>query len=560
MTPAQKEAYEKMNPEERFIFERMSSRKWRLSNLYWVEDENGKKVKFRPNWAQQLFFACMWYLNVVLKVRQIGISTWVGILQLDRSIHEPNTTCGIVDKSIDDAKKKLLKIKFAYDHLDDPDDPNTAELGALIKQAVAIKTSNKTELEFTNGSKIWAGASLRGGTVNFLHITELGPIAFKEPKRAAEIASGSFNTVHQGNIIVIESTHEGGRYGLFYEMVRAAQKTEGTVRSMLEWRLHFFPWWREPKYALPLVRELVINAEQARYFKKIEVMFTAKLTLEQKNWWITKSQTAQIDMARQFPGDVEEALQALTPGSIYGTQIAKLYAEGRIKDFKLEGYAPLFTAWDIGVSDFCCIWLLQMAGLDILCHGFVTYHGERPAFYAGKMIEWEREFERPIARHFVPHDAGHKLTMAGDKSWTDLLKEAGLKNVTVVPRTPDLWVGINHLRSILPRYYFHATRCEKEVTMPGTHTILPSGLSALSGYHTSVEAVGGRLVEAPVHDASSHGSDAMRTFAEAHARGMIAGLGPAADQKARGTIKVNMGLRQPSVIHGSATNKVRVNR
>lgn len=555
LSPEKRKAFEALNPEEREVFWKLNSRVWRLSNLYWVTNKFGKKIKFRPNWAQKEFYNLFWFLNVVLKVRQIGISTWIGLLELDLCLHKKDYTCGLVDKTLDDGKKKLERIQYAYDHLDDPDDPTTAPLGALIKQAVGIKTSNKTEITFTNNSKIWVGSTLRGGTVNFLHVTELGPIAHNDPKRAAEIAKGAFNTVAAGNIIVTESTHEGGRYGLNYEMIRAAQATEGQKRTPLDWKLHFYPWPKEPTYTLALARPLILTRAQRHYFATLERQIPGlKLTEEQKNWWVTMSRRPGSDMAREYPGTIEEALQALTPGAIYGEVIGELRVAGRIRDFEPDQSTPLFTAWDIGVSDFCCIWLLQIIGYDILAVDYLTFSGERPAYYASKMVEWERQYRRPIVKHYLPHDAANVIKLAGDtpggKSWLDMLREAGLFNVVKVPRTPDTWVGINYLRGILPRFFIHATNCSREVIKPDK-TILPSGLACLEGYHKKVELIGGKQSELPVHDAASHGADALRTFAEAHAQRMIDKIiatqgGVPKKQKATQAIT---GLRTPIVVN-----------
>lgn len=538
-----------MTDEEKVLYKRLKSRVWRLNNLYWVQDEMGVKRKFRMRWSQREMLANLWYLNVILKVRQIGISTFTELLILDRNLFFPDQTCGIVDWSLEDAKKKLAKIKFAYEHLDDPDDPATASLGALVKQACRLVVDNKQELEFSNGSKVWAGTSLRGSTVNLLHVSELGTIAYRTPKRALEIAAGSFNTVHAGSMIIVESTHEGGRYGLNYELVRVAQKTNRVPRgemTELDWRFHFFPWWREPNYVLPLLVKISITKEQAEYFKTVEEQNGIKLTPEQKHWYVKKAATPKVDMARQYPASSEEALQAVTPGAIYGKEILSLRRAGRVRDFQIDGHAPLFTSWDIGISDFCCIWLLQMVGREILVIDYITFHGEKPSFYGAKCIEWERHYERPIANHYLPHDAAHKLKIVSGKSWLDMLAEAGLRAMKIVPRTPDYWVGIQHLRSLFPRFIFHATNCEKDQEMPDGQ-LLPSGLGALSGYHTVVESVGGVTKEEPVHDAASHGSDAMRTFAEAHARGMLDGVSAVAKENRMGRLKVQMGLRQPNV-------------
>jgi hypothetical protein len=532
-----------LNREEAKLAEVLKSRVWRLSNLYWCEDKNGKKVKFRLNVHQRKLLRDLWWLNFVLKVRQIGVSTFAGILQLDRALFTKNQTCGIIDRTAEDAKKKLAKIKFAYDHLDDPQDPVTAGLGRLIKEAVQLKTENKQELEFTNGSKIWSGTSLRGGTVNFLHVSELGYIASKTPEKAKEIAAGSFNTVHPGNVILVETTHEGGRYGLSYELTRVAQKAGATPETIMDWKFHFFGWPEEPSYALPLVGPLRLTKELSEYFGAVEKVY-GPLTDEQKHWYIKKSATPKVDMARQYPATAEEALQAIAPGAIYGKQITNLRMAGRIREFQMNGAAPLFTAWDIGMSDYTAIWLLQPVGLDFLALDFLTGHGELPAYYAARLIEWERFYSRPISRHYMPHDSAHKLKLVGNRTWRDMLAEAGLVGMVTVPVTPDVWVGIGHLRSLLPRFYFHSVRCEKDVELP-TGRILPSGLGALSGYHTTIEAVGGKINEVPVHDEASHGADGLRTFAEAHQRGMLDVLfGPQASSGARrGPPKAITGVR-----------------
>lgn len=74
--------------------------------------------------------------------------------------------------------------------------------------------------------------------------------------------------VQTGNIIIAESTHEGGRYGLNYELIRAAQAT-GSNPTAMDWRFHFFPWWREPQYTLPLDgRELAVPANASRLLRQ----------------------------------------------------------------------------------------------------------------------------------------------------------------------------------------------------------------------------------------------------------------------------------------------------
>lgn len=46
--------------------------RWRLSNLYWITDKEGREVKFEPNEAQLQFLSETTALNIILKARQLG--------------------------------------------------------------------------------------------------------------------------------------------------------------------------------------------------------------------------------------------------------------------------------------------------------------------------------------------------------------------------------------------------------------------------------------------------------------------------------------------------------
>src|SRR6185437_11590535 len=54
---------------------RLASLEWRLDNLYWVQDETGRAVRFVRNESQRAFWDNAWYLNAILKARQLGFST-----------------------------------------------------------------------------------------------------------------------------------------------------------------------------------------------------------------------------------------------------------------------------------------------------------------------------------------------------------------------------------------------------------------------------------------------------------------------------------------------------
>lgn len=528
------------------IAAKLGDRWWRLNNLYWIQDAHGRKVKFRVNWAQRAFYIAMWWLNVVLKARQLGMSTFTLVMMLDRCLFNGDQTCGIIDKTDKDAKRKLDRIEFAYDHLDDPDDPTTASLGVLIKQAIRMDAKNESEIAFSNGSGIWAGTSLRGGTIQMLLISELGYISFYNPKRAAEIKTGALNTVHKGNIVIIESTHEGGKYGVNYDMIKVAQKSpeKPPALTIMDWRFHFFAWHKEPSYVLPIEGELKLSEELVDYFEKLERDDGIKLTPEQKHWYSKKHATQGDAMWKEFPSTPEEAVNAVIKGAIYGKLISKLRAQKRIVEFQHDPTAPIFAFWDIGFSDFTSIWLLQIVGRDICALRYFCRNQQDAAYYMARCVEWERFYGQPIAWHYLPHDADKKEGMGSGKSTKDFLIEAGMdrRRITVVPRTPDLWLGINWLRGLLPRFYFHRKHCGEDWAIDDA--AMPSGIACLESYHTKEEITEGMQYDVPVHDAASHGADSLRTFAEAERQGLLQGPSRIAMDSRRSQTRVLRGASE----------------
>lgn len=500
------------------IKKRLSSQAWRLANLYWVEDEHGRKVKFKPRWEQRELHNNLHDLNAVLKCRQPGISTYCAILMLDFTLFTKNKTSGIIDKTDEDVKRKLEKITFAYDHLDDPDDPSTAAIGALIKSTIRRTTDNKKELAFSNGSKIWAGTGMRGGTLQFLWITELGYTSFYDPEKAKEIKKGAFNTVHVGNRIIVESTHEGGKFGEWYAILKLAMEAKAPLTPM-DWAFHFFAWHKHSAYTMEPTPGWSPDKDQQAYFDELAREGVA-LTEGQKFWYVKKEASIGGAMKSEYPSTPQEAFEAVIKGAIYGKAISALRANKRIADFEHDRALPLYCFWDLGYSDYTSLWLLQFVGRDVCALAYRCGTQQITAYYAAIAKDWERQYGIPIAMHFLPHDARKKDFTSG-KSAEDALREAGITNIRVVNRTPDIWSGINHLRAQLPRFVFHKTNCGKTWAHDGMD--MPSGIQCLEGYHTKEDASSGIIRDMPVHDVHSHGSDSLRTYAEADAAGMIPG-------------------------------------
>ena len=72
----------------------LSDWRWRLSNLYFITDKEGRRVQFGMNWAQESLFDNMHYCNAILKARQLGFTTFIQIFMLDACLFNDNIRAG----------------------------------------------------------------------------------------------------------------------------------------------------------------------------------------------------------------------------------------------------------------------------------------------------------------------------------------------------------------------------------------------------------------------------------------------------------------------------------
>ena len=147
--------------------------RWRLNNLYWITDKEGRRTKFQMNWAQETLFNEMHHLNVILKARQLGFTTFIQVFMLDACVFKPNIRAGTIAHRLEDAQAIFRdKIKFPYDNLPE-----------AIRAAVPIVKDSVTELLLANNSSIRVSTSHRSGTLNYLHVSEYGWTVRNTPTR-----------------------------------------------------------------------------------------------------------------------------------------------------------------------------------------------------------------------------------------------------------------------------------------------------------------------------------------------------------------------------------------
>lgn len=475
-------------------FALINDRWWRLNNLYWVQDPSGKAVRFIPNDAQRQLWDGMHYNNVILKARQLGFSTFIAIFILDTCLWRDGTAAGIIDITIDDARGKLDKIKFAYDRLP-----------AEIKAVKPLKRENAHELEWASGSRVIVGTSHRGGTLQILHVSEYGKISARTPDKSREIKTGAFGTIHKGSMIFVESTAEGAA-GDYYDLVKDSEANTLAGRKLgpQQFKLHFYGWHQHAGY-VDDPASVLIDKTQQEYFTDLEAKHGIALTDGQKAWYVAKSkQIGPDDMFREYPSYPDEAFFAAVQGAYFAQVMTRLRTDRRIGKVPHDTGRPVHTAWDIGVDDNTSIWFFQSHGS--LIH-LIDYHeaaGEGVDYYARVVRDKAADRGFMYGTHYGPHDLDNsQWVMPGAESTADVARRLGI-DFQIVPRIPEKQMAIEAARQWLGQCWIDEEHCAQ-------------GIKCLDNYRKEWDERRATYKSTPHHDWASHGADALMTGACGHA-------------------------------------------
>lgn len=464
-------------------------RRWRLNSLYFITDKHGAVIKFKLNPAQDKLLTGLHYLNVVLKARQLGFSTFILILALDCCLFNDHFSAGIIADTLDNSKGLLDRVKFAYERLPAP-----------LQAKLAVTTNNTEEISFTNGSTIRVGTSLRSGTYNLIHISEYGKICAKDPGKAAEIKTGALNTLAPRQLCFIESTAEG-RGGDFYDKSMEAQRLHdaGKQPSELEYKFHFFPWFEDAAYTTDQPQP--INTEQAVYFNELKTK-GIELTDGQKWWYVAKAKEQGDGMWKEFPSTPEEAFKAVRDGAYFAKEIQNLRILRKIGQYEPMAGIPVHTAWDFGLGDYTSIWLFQVIAGRFRFVGFHEASGEGLAYYTDWLSQWRSRRGATFGRHLAPHDVDAQRHGTNGEVTTIKRIAAGLGYAfETVQRTADKRNSIQSARTKLPECEFDEIGCGP-------------GILHLEQYSRDWDDKLGVWRSQPRHDEHSHASDAYMTFAD----------------------------------------------
>lgn len=84
--------------------EQYFDRQYRLNKIYFIINKQGQSIPFVMNPIQASVLKSLHKRNLILKARQLGMSTFSVLYLLDQCIWQPNTIAGIVSYSLEHAQ------------------------------------------------------------------------------------------------------------------------------------------------------------------------------------------------------------------------------------------------------------------------------------------------------------------------------------------------------------------------------------------------------------------------------------------------------------------------
>lgn len=223
-----------------------------------------------------------------------------------------------------------------------------------------------------------------------------------------------------------------------------------------------------------------------------------ELTSDDNPWFTEENRLESEEMKRKdyqkwlwiYGGQTKSAIE----GAVFKEEMARCDAEGRIREVFHDRTKPVQTFWDLGYDDMTSIWFVQPEA----DHYRIIDYMEN----SGKTIEWYiralRAKEYIYGRTHLPWDALKSYKKLGTgRSIDELMRAAGF-DVRLVKMIPVL-DGINIARTIFPQCIFNDKKCK-------------DGIQSLRRYQWGPMQPG-RKVKEPLHDHSSHASDAFRYMA-----------------------------------------------
>lgn len=237
------------------------------------------------------------------------------------------------------------------------------------------------------------------------------------------------------------------------------------------------------------------------FLSKNDKYLTCRLTIEDTG--VVSLEDIEEERLRGKPEElIQQEYYVSFAGAIYGAYYADILSknEEKVGLFPYDARYPVYTAWDLGVSDSMAITFFQCIDRTIR---FIDYY-ENSTYGLGHYVNVINNKQYNYGCHYIPHDGVQRQLTYEEKALSiqNQLITLGLNKVEVIKRTNDVYADIQGVRAMLPRVYWN-----KELTK--------DLYQAVKQYRREYDENRRCFKDSPLHDWTSHGSDTLRVILRA---------------------------------------------
>lgn len=265
------------------MIKELADRQWRLDNIYSIVNKKGVKTRFRRNNIQRLLSKETAQRKMVLKSRQVGISTNELIQCADTAFFYPNKTVCILAHEQDAIEKLFRIVRHAYETMHEFP-------GVVYKPELDRGGGSKYELFFPKlNSRIYCDLESRGDTIHQLHVSE---VAFMKDltRLKATLECVPFDT----GKVTWETTANGMNH--FYQAWMDEQSN---------YKKCFYPWFFHEEYQVPNheLTAKMLTKDEKEFISRAKTLYKTNITLAQIAFRRFKQADQKEAFKQEYPED-----------------------------------------------------------------------------------------------------------------------------------------------------------------------------------------------------------------------------------------------------------------
>lgn len=204
----------------------------------------------------------------------------------------------------------------------------------------------------------------------------------------------------------------------------------------------------------------------------------------------------------EYQQEYECSFDAAIRWAYYSKEINRVKSDKRIRQWLFDPMLPVFTTWDLGISDYMTILFVQVHWNSVRIIDSMMDNWHWFDYYVWKIRDKELSQWYKVEKYYFPHDIEvRELT-----TWASRLETVreifGASKVEVLPRLKII-DGINQARRIFHNVWFEEGKTDDLV-------------ECLSLYRQKYDEKRWIFLDNPEHDWTSHYADAFRYMAVAY--------------------------------------------